>query len=162
MASDEKQPSRTHWGYQCSYTFLLLSTILKLVRISNGLALQTAKLQETKQKYYKWPRVAKWHQSEALVHYKHKNFSTWHRKSFKKHSNNTDLISQLAFLGMLSSVITKNQVKNNQTKTIQLYSSADFFFFPLQKGNSDFCVQQAHSSTSASAARDPPCLHIRV
>lgn len=53
----------------------------------------------------KWLRLSKRHQSEALVHNEHEDFSLWRRKSLTKCWNNTDLISWLGFLGMLSSGI---------------------------------------------------------
>lgn len=53
----------------------------------------------------KWLRLSRRHQSEALVHNEHEDFSLWHRKSLAKCWNNTDLISWLEFLGMLSSEI---------------------------------------------------------
>lgn len=120
----------------CSSAHLLSFSILTLVRTCNQheLPLQMVKYQEAKYKYYKWPRISKCHQSEAVVHNKHKNFSIWHRKSLKKHSNNTDLISWLEFLGMLHSVIQHS--KKTRKKTTTLYSSVDNIvnFVPSRKG----------------------------
>lgn len=71
-----------------------------------------------------WLRLSKRHQSEALTHNEHKDFSLWHRKSFTKCWNNTDLISWLEFLGMLSSGIREAN-KPKKKKRQKLYSSGE-------------------------------------
>lgn len=68
-------------------------------------SLHTANIRKLNPGAPNWLRLSKRHQSEALVHNEHKDFSPWHRKSLTKCWNNTDLISWLEFLGMLSSGI---------------------------------------------------------
>lgn len=137
----------------CSSAHLLSSfSILTLVRTCNQqeLPLQMAKYQETKYKHYKWPRISKCHQSEAVVHYKHKNFSIWHRKSLKKHSNNTDLISWLDFLGMLHSVIQHSKKRRKKPQNNPLFISRQHSeFCSLEKGNTGI-------SKSVSSRHIPP------
>lgn len=103
MPCDEKQLSRALEVTDCSHS-PFPGNIPNPVGIFNQLevSLHTAKCQGTKCKGCKLAETFQAAPIGSTPHNEHKDFSLWHRKSFTKCWNNTDLISWLEFLGMLS------------------------------------------------------------